>query len=249
MLRALVITLKLVGLKKPVRRVYSFFRSRGFTPWKPLVPEAPFYDCVRRALIELGAAEKPETIGDYLEFGVSRGTSMAIAYRGIRDAGLNHMRLIGFDSFEGLPPEAATEGWEPGDYHSTMSATRSYLRRRGVDLKLVTLIKGWFGDTLSPETRDQLGVKKASLIMIDCDIYSASKQALAYCEPLMHDHATIMFDDWGWMVKKGELGQKEAFEEFLAENPSLCADPRPAYFQEARVFFVTRRPSTTLISS
>src|SRR5687767_14085356 len=42
-------------------------------------------------------------LGDYLEFGVYNGTSLLAACRQTAAMNLSHMRLFGFDSFEGLP--------------------------------------------------------------------------------------------------------------------------------------------------
>ena len=94
------------------------------------------------------------------------------------------MQLVGFDSFEGMPAEAAAEGWTPGAYRSTLAATRRYLSSQGVKFENVELVKGWFEDTLTPATRERLGLTKASLIMVDCDTYSATKLALEFTLPL-----------------------------------------------------------------
>ncbi len=166
---------------------------------------------------------------------------MACAYHSLRAAGLDDARLIGFDSFAGMPPEAAEEGWAPGLFHSTIDATRSYLKSRGVDLDRVDLVQGWFKDTLTEERRTALGIGKASLIMIDCDIYSASKEALNFCEPHIERHAVVLFDDWGWREEADEIGQKEAFAEFLAEHRDISAEPMPSYLPQARVFLLRRR--------
>ena len=103
---------------------------------------------------------------------------MACTHSILRHAGLNHMRLIGFDSFEGMPSGAEKEGWHKGQYRSSIQATRSYLKRRQVDLERVTLVKGWFKDTLTEETRRDHTIEKASLIMVDCDIYSSCRRML-----------------------------------------------------------------------
>ena len=55
------------------------------------------FDCVFRAVSESQSA------GDYLEFGVFRGTSFINACRLARKHGLDEMRFFAFDSFEGLP--------------------------------------------------------------------------------------------------------------------------------------------------
>jgi O-methyltransferase len=235
------------GFEEPARQIWRGVRAslsaRGWTDWKPLVPEDDFRACIANAIAKLREIEPSEPFGDYLEFGVSRGTSMTCVYKCMSDAGLRRNRLIGFDSFEGMPPEAASEGWAPGQYHSTIGATRSYLRRKQVDLDRVMLVKGWFKDTLTDKTRQEFALKKASLIMVDCDIYSASKDALTFCEPHIRKHAAILFDDWGWRADKGAIGQKEAFEEFLDEHPDLTAEPLPTYRSQARVFLIARRSS------
>lgn len=213
---------------------------RGLTPWKawqPLVPEDALTDCVKHALGEVLRHRSRDELGDYLEFGVSRGTSMACVYQAMRDLEVR-MRLIGFDSFEGMPGEAAWQGWHPGQYSSTITATRRYLRRHGVPASEVELVKGWFDDTLTDDTRRRFGIGVASLIMIDCDIYTSSKAALDFCAPHIDDRSVIMFDDWGYREKA--VGQREAFEEFLAEHPDLTAEPLPSYLDEARVFMVSR---------
>lgn len=122
------------------------------------------------------------------------------------------------------------------------AATRRYLARRGLAPDRYRLVKGWFNDTLTEDTRRALGLAKVSIAMIDCDIYSASRCALAFVAPLIVDDAVIFFDDWGWREQAGEIGQKEAFAEMLAQDPSLSAAPLPAYFEHARVFRVSRRP-------
>jgi hypothetical protein len=167
---------------------------------------------------------------------------MACTYRTLRDAGLCQVRLIGFDSFEGMPSGSEKEGWAKGQYHSSIKATRTYLKRQQVDLERVTLVKGWFKDTLTDETRQDHRIEKASLIMVDCDIYSASKDALNFCEPHIRKQAVIMFDDWGWREEQNEIGQKEAFGEFLADHPDLTAEPMPSYLPQAKVFLVRRGP-------
>jgi O-methyltransferase len=225
----------------PVRRMRRTLHALGLTRWEPLVPEDAFSACVSNAIEKLRGLEPAETFGVYLEFGVSRGTSMACVYRCLRAAGLIHTRLIGFDSFEGMPPEAAEEGWVPGQYRSTIAATRRYLAHRDVDLRQVTLVKGWFRDTLTEETRKTLAIGKASVILIDCDIYSASKEALRFSEPHIGRYAVVLFDDWGSRERKGEIGQKEVFEEFLAENRDISAEPLPSYLpHQAHVFLLKR---------
>ena len=249
-LMAFLDAIQLGGVARRVKRrarlrIRRHFGSHVLYGWRPLVPEQAFTDCCRNAIRVLRRHGPDREIGDYLEFGVSRGTSLACVYRALLSESVHHVRLFGFDSFQGLPPEAAWQGgegqgWEPGQYKSSLRATRRYLSRQDVDLSRVMLIKGWFRDTLNSETKARHRIAKASLVMIDCDIYSASREALWFCEPLIQDRAVVFFDDWGWRSDRGEIGQKEAFDEFLAEFANISAEPLPAYLPQARAFLVHR---------
>lgn len=244
--------LNVLGLRTPLRRVLL---RLGLFPWKPLVPEQEFTQASREAIARLRTVVPREEMGAYVEFGVSRGTSMACMYRALADEGLGDTRMIGFDSFAGLPREAADEGWSPGDFRSTLRRTRRFLVDRGVDLRRVTLVPGWFSETLTPATRARLSLDRASIIMIDCDIHSASRAALEFCVPLVGDHALIIFDDWGpFDGPDGEVisaaqGQSEAFDEFLLRRPDLTAVLLTPYRSQSRIFLLcrdsTRRRATS----
>jgi hypothetical protein len=54
-----------------------------------------------------------------------------------------------------------------------------------------------FRDTLTEQIRKDLAIAEASLIMIDCDVYSASKDALTFYEPHIRKHAIILLNGWG----------------------------------------------------
>jgi O-methyltransferase len=86
--------------------------------------------------------------------------------------------------------------------------------------------------------------------MIDCDIYSFSKQALDFCTPLIKNEAIIFFDDWdgGASLAKKNLGEKQAFDEFLEANPQFKAKEFGFYHHTelksrpiAKIFLVTKK--------
>ena len=227
------------------KRYWSRFNKQYLAPhgigtWRPLVPADTFTISVAEALDRLLEREAPAVLGDYLEFGVSRGTSLSCVSRELRSRKIDHVRLFGFDSFEGMPEESAEEGWTPGAYRSTLSATRSYMATQGVKFDGVELIKGWFDDTATPETRDRLGLAKVSLIDFDCDTYSATKVALAFSLPLIHDQAVVIFDDWGARSERNMIGQREAFQEDIAEPGVFTYEPLRPYNANSRVFLLTR---------
>ena len=90
--------------------------------------------------------ERGEDIHDYLEFGVYNGTSLACMFRALKASGNHRSRLIGFDSFEGLPAVAATDSgghWRAGDFKSPLDFTRACLRYQRVDESRVILSRAF----------------------------------------------------------------------------------------------------------
>ena len=179
---------------------------------------------VINAALEFLEKNSKAKIGDYLEFGVYNGTSMSLAYKAMQEHKNYTTRLFGFDSFEGLPSEATTDDdatWFPGQFKCTYDTTVKRLKSKGIDFNRVHLIKGFYSDTLNQELKNKYDLKTASLIMIDCDLYSSTKDALAFCKPLIQDKTIIIFDDWLPHLAKQNLGEKKAFDEFLDINKDL----------------------------
>ncbi len=79
--------------------------------------------------------------------------------------------------------------------------------------------------------------------MIDCDLASSTRVALDFCIPLI-ENTFMFFDDWAIndLAARG-LGERKAFEGWLAANPEFVAQELPElqYAAKARGFLVTRR--------
>jgi O-methyltransferase len=198
--------------------------------------------------------ERGEEIHDYLEFGVYNGTSLACMFRALEASGNHRSRLIGFDSFEGLPAVAATDSgghWHAGDFSSTLDFTRECLRYQSVDESRVVLEKGFFDVTLTNERRQALQIERASIIMIDCDLYASTKEALRFCSPAIQGSCVMFFDDW-YPLAERNLGEKKAFDEWLASDPTLSARELFDFPQYGKAFLATRarkRPDMLQLSS
>lgn len=233
-------------LQKRARRRSWALKARA---GRLLVDASEIRPHMRSALAHLSRNGRT-CIGDYLEFGVFTGTSMICMHQTLGELDLRQVRLFGFDSFEGLPDNAADTDkgiWQPGAYKAELETVRARFARAGIPAEQVTLVKGWFSDTLTPDTASHLGLRKAGVIMVDADMYSSSKEALDFCAPLIKDEAVIIFDDWyagdGLLVAEN-MGQKRAFDEFLAENPMLKAEATASYSVFGRlagqIFSITR---------
>ena len=215
--------------RKLIERVITFPRRRyqklrGFLDVRynyrrPLVNVQELGREVNKALSYLKRQFGTEKVGDYLEFGVCQGTSLLCVNSALERYQLGHVHLYGFDSFDGLPRDE--EGfWKTGDFNSEYLYTRHQLTEGGVDWNRTHLIKGWFEDTLNAVTAAELELERCSLVMVDCDLYASSLAALRFCAPLLTETSIIIFDDWNPLAARN-MGEKRAFAEFLAENPSF----------------------------
>ena len=225
-------------LAESVRMSLAIRFGHALVPAQAL--EQKLRDVLRLLADELGS----ESVGDYLEFGVYYGASMACMYRALRSLGLDHVRLFGFDSFRGLPSSAAEEDqgvWSPGQYACSMEFARKYLSRQLVDWNRVVLVQGWFRDTLTRQLLDAHSIRQAGVIMVDSDLSSSALAALSFCSSLIGPMCVIIFDDWyaGGLHRFG-MGEKSAFHRFLSKNPGLAAEKLGGYCGNSEVFLVRR---------
>jgi hypothetical protein len=223
-----------------VKVVHDVTHKNAYVPMVSVEELEPKYEMAWSHLQSLGV--KP---GDYLEFGVSVGTSMACMHSVVTKLGLNDVRLFGFDSFKGMPESAAVEDrgtWKPGEFASPLRRTKAFLTRAGIDWNRTHLVEGWFEDTLNEKTTTKYGIRKASIIMVDCDIYSAAKSSLIYSIPFIVDYAVIFFDDWDDDITFGEF---RAYSEFLAEQKHLQSLEIGTYSPNGKIFLVKNAKQTT----
>ncbi len=234
---------------RSLRRLYYWVWGTVTGPADPmalrLVPEEAFRGKVRELVAQMIQRQGKEDIGDYLEFGVFNGATLSSVYQVFQEFGLDGVRFFGFDSFEGLPPEADHEDeglWFPGQCSCSVEVTMRFLTAHQVDWTRVFLIKGWFRDTLTPALTERYRMRKASLVMVDCDLYSSTVDCLRFVEPLIRDEAILIFDDWfAFQAAERNLGEKRAFEEFLGRHPELEPTELGGYYGHSLIFRVARR--------
>ena len=236
-----------VGLFRPLRKVsrlmFRLKTQRRALKGQGLVPEEALKETYRSAVMTLKDRVGPD-IGDYLEFGVCHGSSMACMHDVLKETETTGVRKFGFDSFQGLPPEADDQDggfFSEGQFDSSLSFTRKLLTGRGIDWSQTFLIEGWFKDTCTSETVEKYGIRKIGIVLIDCDIYSASKEALDFVGPLLAEYAIIVFDDWnsGNLAEKN-MGERKAFEEFRMQNRHFRVRQLPSFYENSAAFLLKR---------
>jgi len=186
--------------------------------------------------------------GDYFEFGVYSGTTFASAYHSIMEAYRasftpsqwntdidcqdrsnlwKKMRFFAFDSFQGLPKPTGIDrhssDFSEGKFSNSMENFKNYIHSERVPSERVEIVPGWFHETLNQETINKCGMKKASIVHIDCDLYESTKLVLEFIGPLLVDGAIIIFDDWFNFKGNPNLGEQKAFTEWLELNPVWTA--------------------------
>ncbi len=209
---------------------------------RDLVPVEELATTFGTALDWLAANRGGSVEGAYLEFGVCTGSSMIALNAALSQRPEATLDFVGFDSFEGLPSDAPDQDdgvWKAGSFMSDRDRTEQRLREVGVEAELVV---GWFSDTLNEGTRARLALGETPLIMIDCDIYSAAVEALAFSLPHITGPTVIIFDDWySCGLADKDLGEARAWREFTEANPEIVElNEFPAYNDNSRIIAVGR---------
>lgn len=202
-------------------KIYHWMNSSFLT----LSPETP--EAILKAF-KLVKKDKQHPYGDYYEFGLFRGYTFLKAYEHSKALELQGINFHGFDSFEGLPPaegvDVADGRFFEGQFACSKEDVEKNLSSNGMDMARVNLIKGFYEDSLTEELKSKHSFKPASVVLMDCDLYSSTAEALAWIDDYLQDKTILLFDDWYSFGDSKELGQQKAMQEFLAMHPNYSVE-------------------------
>ena len=183
--------------------------------------------------------------GDYYEFGVFKGQNFVGAYNEfqkqiirrlnasqklgsnpkadkVRYKLLQQMKFYAFDSFEGLPPLSKSDGnnadFVKGQFRCDVESFERYIADCGVPNSRVFIHSGWFSNTCSDTYLNKNEFGKASLIWLDCDLYSSAAEAFNLIEKIIQDGTIIVLDDWYSFNGSKFYGVQKAFHEFIEKK-------------------------------
>lgn len=143
---------------------------------------------------------KPDTL--WLEFGVASGNTINYISKFTSET------MYGFDSFEGLP-EKWRDGYDKGAFNRN-----GHLPPVNAN---VSLIKGWFNETLPSFIKSQN--KKVLFIHMDADLYSSTKCIFDCLKDYIDTDCVIVFDELvNYPGFDNDTGELKAFYEFITEN-------------------------------
>lgn len=137
------------------------------------------------------------------EFGVFTGTSLGVI--------AEHMPVIGFDSFEGLP-----EDWRPEFPKGSFDIIGNPEGPGIEDVLLMganrMIVPGWFKDTVP-----NFPFPSLDLVHIDRDLYSSTATVLHGVTPYVHPGTVVVFDEFHGYLGS-EQHERKAWEEFVEAN-------------------------------
>jgi hypothetical protein len=187
--------------------------------------------------------------GDYLEFGTFRGESLVAFVHAAEAHGLDDMRFFGFDSFEGLPetptcpPARSTDSeasFVAGNYACSQEELTQILKKNDVDMAKVTLVPGFYDQSLTPELKKSLPIERAAVVNIDCDLYESTVDVLAFVTSYLRDGTLLLFDDWLAFAGHPLRGERRACREWLERNPDIHLTEYFKYTHSGVAFIVSR---------
>jgi predicted O-methyltransferase YrrM len=191
--------------------------------------------------------------GDVLEFGTFGGVSLALLARSheFDPKGMTR-RIVGYDSFRGLPPSEERHGrWKEGDCASihgwhpflrpgepvSEEMVRKLFDR--VDLAEPELEVGDFRDTLAATIPAKY--RAAAIVHIDCDLYESAKMVLTSLAPILQEGTVVLFDEWFSYKGNPGRGEARAFAEFLDAHAEWGAQHYQAYGPFSNSFILYRK--------
>ncbi len=145
--------------------------------------------------------------GDFVECGVFRGFSSAVAARCLEFAGIGKDWYL-YDTFTGIPEDQLAPGNQnPGVYQA--ADLYEDCVRRFAPYPNIRVIRGTV-----PEVLKRNAPKTIAFLHLDMNSADAEDGALRFFYERLSPGAMVLFDDYGWRVYRE---QKLVADEFMAE--------------------------------
>ena len=185
-----------------------------------------------------------KTFGSYLEFGVFTGSSFNFAMKVNKKIdnlfGNSNCDFYGFDSFQGFG-KIEIDDEHPRFNDRTFSVNEEKILKnikKNAKGQKFEIIKGFFNETLKKDP-ENYKIKKARVIMIDCDLKNAASLALNFSKNILQKGTIILFDDYIFYKGSEQKGEFAAFKEFKEQNPNIKFRHAFEYGYGSKAFIVT----------
>lgn len=199
------------------------------------------YQAIKKAMY-ITAHDK--TFGSYIEFGVFTGSSFNFAMKANTSLdkllGRSECDFIGFDSFSGFG-EIKENDNHPRFQDDTFAVDEKKILKnikKNSNNQKYQIIKGFYKDTLIKKPKDY-DIKKARVVMIDCDLKEPTALALNFVKDILQKGTIILFDDYIFYKGDESKGEFAAFKEFQEKNPNIKFRSAFEYGYGSRAFIVS----------
>lgn len=190
--------------------------------------------------------------GDYYEFGVYGGNSLAhawLSYRHQRSCIERVTKLpfrqqgtvldflaqrpcfYGFDTFAGMPANAeGDDSLAIGSFFATQAQARARCAAVGLYEPDLQLVPGLFADNAAA-----IGLQQAAIVHLDCDLYASARDALELIAPRLVQGSVLLCDDYDLFRADRQRGERRALQE-CAERHGIEFETWFAYGAASRAF-------------
>jgi O-methyltransferase len=153
------------------------------------------------------------------------------------------IRYFAFDSFQGLPDLHEIDGghsrFRSGRYNYSESGFISnVLSKTSLQRHRLITVPGFYNESLLESLYETLALRKAAVVMIDCDLYSSTREVLRFITPLLVDGTILIFDDWYAYKGSPFKGERLATSEWLSVNPNIVLSEFASRGAYQRAFIV-----------
>ena len=200
------------------------------------------YSAIKKALY---ITAHDQTFGSYIEFGVFTGSSFNFAMKANKSLdkllGNSECNFFGFDSFDGFG-EIQKDDSHPRFSDDTFSVDEKKILKnikKSSSGQPYQIIKGFFQDTLLKDPKEY-GIKKARVVMIDCDLKEPTTLALNFIKNILQQGTIILFDDYIFYKGNENKGEFAAFKEFRERFPSIKFREAFEYGYGSKAFIVSK---------
>jgi hypothetical protein len=112
------------------------------------------------------------------------------------------------------------------------------LRLYGADPRRITLIEGWYDDTLADASGNHGKIGTARVVNIDCDLHGSALAALRFITPHLASGTVLLFDDWLCYRADPAKGEQAAARRWLDAHPHVQLVPFRSYANVGQSFIV-----------
>lgn len=181
--------------------------------------------------------------GDYLEFGVAKGSTMRMALNNAKVRRIVSMNFYGVDTFEGFPetsgPETGFRTYKSivGSRVFSINTLEKKLGFKGIE-RLRFLKLNMENGELS-EFHNLIGLKNFAIIHLDMDYYLPTLHALLEIQEGLKIGSILMFDNFFFFSGSDLMGERKALADFQKGHPNFIISEYFSYGWHGKAFIIS----------